>query len=290
MASNALIATASSQEAAPAIVAQRLRKGPPTPPAALSDWCATRSGRARTRHQPAVRDWSGSGADRPGNPRPCRGQRRRSRQTEDSVAVRLDAKVKAAIAAIGQEAWTTIAYPNAVFDEPTSRWISSAEVAEIALTGFTSNKKTDQMPAGWRCAGSSPSRSPGQDTLLEQRHHYALFTTRPAAVADTVATDEAHRGHAIIEQVDADLMDSALPHMPSGRFTATWLVVAVMPSPDPRRRRAGADPSSLAPPLARSATNSSSSPPGRDVGRQITLRHFGRPLSRVLPMEESNFP
>jgi hypothetical protein len=33
-----------------------------------------------------------------------------------SVTVRLDAKVRAAIAAIDGKAWTTIEYPNAVFD------------------------------------------------------------------------------------------------------------------------------------------------------------------------------
>ena len=35
-----------------------------------------------------------------------------------------------------------------------------------------------------------------------------------------------HRGHAIIEQVIADLKDSALAHLPSGRFTANWLACA----------------------------------------------------------------
>jgi hypothetical protein len=38
------------------------------------------------------------------------------------------------------------------------------------------------------------------------------------------------RGHAIIEQVHADLKNSALAHLPSGKFTANaaWLVLAVM--------------------------------------------------------------
>jgi Transposase DDE domain group 1 len=39
-----------------------------------------------------------------------------------------------------------------------------------------------------------------------------------------------HRGHAIIEQVHADLKNSALAHLPSGTFTANGvrLVLAVM--------------------------------------------------------------
>ena len=49
-------------------------------------------------------------------------------------------------------------------------------------------------------------------------------------MADTVAADKTHRGHAIIEQVHADLKNSALAHLPSGKFTANaaWLVLAVM--------------------------------------------------------------
>ena len=35
--------------------------------------------------------------------------------------------------------------PQAVFDEPSGRWISRAEVAEIGFTAFTSRKK-EQVP------------------------------------------------------------------------------------------------------------------------------------------------
>ncbi len=47
---------------------------------------------------------------------------------------------------------------------------------------------------------------------------------------DTVTADKTHRGHAIIEQVHADLKNSALAHLPSGVFAANaaWLVLAVM--------------------------------------------------------------
>jgi hypothetical protein len=45
-----------------------------------------------------------------------------------------------------------------------------------------------------------------------------------------VAADQTHRHHAIIEQVHADLKNSALAHLPSGKFTANaaWLVLAVI--------------------------------------------------------------
>ena len=56
-----------------------------------------------------------------------------------------------------------------------------------------------------------------------------LHHRRPADL-DTVAADKTHRGHAIIEQVHADLKNSALAHLPSGKFTANaaWLVLAVI--------------------------------------------------------------
>ena len=42
----------------------------------------------------------------------------------------------------------------------------------------------------------------------------------PPPTCDTVTADKTHREHAIIEQVHADLKDSALAHLPSGRFIA----------------------------------------------------------------------
>ena len=42
--------------------------------------------------------------------------------------------------------------------------------------------------------------------------------------------DQTHRAHAVIEQVNADLKNSALAHLHSGVFTANaaWLVLAAM--------------------------------------------------------------
>ena len=67
----------------------------------------------------------------------------------------------------------------------------------------------------------------GQETLFDTWRFHAFFTTSDL---DTVTADKTHRGHAIIEQVHADLKDSALAHLPSGRFTANaaWLVLATM--------------------------------------------------------------
>ena len=57
--------------------------------------------------------------------------------------------------------------------------------------------------------------------------YHAAFTDSPLPMLDA---ETAHRGHAIIEQVIADLKNSALAHLPSGKFTANaaWLVLAAV--------------------------------------------------------------
>ena len=67
----------------------------------------------------------------------------------------------------------------------------------------------------------------GQDGLFDLWRFHAFFTT---SSLDTVTADKTHRGHAIIEQVHADLKNSALAHLPSGHFAANaaWLVLAVI--------------------------------------------------------------
>jgi hypothetical protein len=231
---NALIATVSTEQAAPVIVAQRLRKGSANSARGsqrlVADALKTVRGLADT--QGPVQ---GSGrvllrADSAYYGHAVVGAAL-SAGAEVSVTVRLDKKVKAAIADIDPDAWTRIAYPRAVFDEPTGQWISVAEVAEIEFTAFTSKKRADQV-TGRLVVRRIPdlNTAPGQGTLFEQWRHHAFFTTTPVQLADTIAADKVHRGHAIIEQVHADLKDSALAHLPSGKFNANaaWLVLAVM--------------------------------------------------------------
>jgi len=150
-----------------------------------------------------------------------------------SVTVRLDKRVKAAIATIGDDGWTPIEYTDAVFDEPTSTWVSRAEVSEIPFTAFTSKKKAEQVTGRLvvrRIPDLDPAAKNGQETLFNTWRFHAFFTTTDPNTADTVAADKTHRGHAIIEQVHADLKHAALAHLPSGKFTANaaWLVLAVM--------------------------------------------------------------
>ena len=228
---NALLAVASTTGSAPVIVAQRLRKGSCGSPRGAKRLVADALKTATqlpcgSTTRPLVRaDSAFYGAEVVNAV--LRGG------ADVSVTVRLDKRVRAAIATIGDDAWTPIEYTDAVYDEPTSTWVSRAEVAEIPFTAFTSKKKAEQV-TGRLVVRRIPDLNPGnngdQETLFNTWRFHAFFTTTDPGMADTVAADKTHRGHAIIEQVHADLKSSALAHLPSGKFTANaaWLVLAVM--------------------------------------------------------------
>src|SRR4051794_18037324 len=223
---NALLATVSTSRSAPVVVAQRLRKGSCGSPRGakrlVADALKTVAGLSTSK--PLVR------ADSAFYGRGLVGAAVRA-GAEVSVTVRMDKAVKAAIASIDEHAWTTIEYPDAVFDQTTGRWISRAEVAEINFTAFSGQKKADQVP-GRLVVRRIPDLNavPGQGTLFETWRFHAFFTTTDPTVLDTVAADQTHRQHAVIEQVHADLKNSALAHLPSGMFAANaaWLVLAVI--------------------------------------------------------------
>lgn len=152
-----------------------------------------------------------------------------------SVTVRMTSTVRKAIAGIDDDVWTPIEYTDAIYDEDTQAWVSKAEVAEIPFTAFTSKKKSEQVPGRLVVrripdVNAEKKKAAGQDSLFDTWRFHAFFTTVDPTVLDTVAADKTHRGHAIIEQVHADLKNSALAHLPSGVFTANaaWLVLAVM--------------------------------------------------------------
>ena len=147
-----------------------------------------------------------------------------------SITARMDPAVKRAIGAIPDDAWTTIDYTDAIRDEATGTWISSAEVAEIPFTAFSSRKISERITGRLvvrRIPELNAFDGDGQPTLFDTHRFHAFFTT---STLDAVTADKTHRQHAIIEQVNADLKDSALAHLPSGIFTANaaWLVLATI--------------------------------------------------------------
>ncbi len=143
-----------------------------------------------------------------------------------SVTARMDKKITKAIAGIAEEAWTPIRYPNAIFDEDEQRWISDAEVAEVAYTAFASNNK-HRVTARLIVRRVRRLAPPRQGELLPAWRHHAIFTDSPLLM---LAAEADHRDHAIIEQVIADLVDGPLAHLPSGDFAANaaWLTCAAI--------------------------------------------------------------
>lgn len=67
----------------------------------------------------------------------------------------------------------------------------------------------------------------GQDTLFDTYRYHAFITNSDLGKVDA---DRFHRGHAIVEQVIAELKDGPLAHLPSGKFTANhaWLQFAII--------------------------------------------------------------
>ena len=147
-----------------------------------------------------------------------------------SVGIALNAAVRRAIAAIDETAWTRIDYPQAIVDPETGELVSAAEVAEIGHAAFISKPKAQQVTARLivrRIPELNKAKLAGQDPLFPLYRYHAIFTDNPAPL---IAAEAQHRGHAVVEQVIADLKNSALAHLPSGRFSANaaWLVAAAI--------------------------------------------------------------
>jgi hypothetical protein len=226
---NMLLATVTTAASAPVVVAQRLRKG-----SAQSARGAKRLvlDALATVRQVRSADATGSvllRGDAAFYGSPTIGAAVKA-GAQVSITVRQDPAVRKAIAAIADDGWIPIDYTDAVFDEDTQRWISTAEVAEVPFTAFGSKPRSEQVTGRLvvrRIPDLNRDADAGQSTLFTSWRFHAFFTT---STLDTVTADKTHRGHAIIEQVHADLKNAALAHLPSGMFAANaaWLVLAVI--------------------------------------------------------------
>jgi len=149
-----------------------------------------------------------------------------------SVTARMNPQVRAAITGIGDDAWTPIAYPHAVFDEAEQRWVSDAEVAEVPITIFTSRRTRDHVACRLvvrRVKRLQPLAGDGtaQGELFAAYRHHAFVTN---STLSAVEADQRHRDHAVVEQVIAELKGGPLAHLPSGSYAANaaWLAHAVI--------------------------------------------------------------
>jgi hypothetical protein len=153
----------------------------------------------------------------------------RSQGARFSVTVPMNSSVRTAIAGIPEGNWTPVKYPQAVWDDQLDCWISDAGVAETKYTAFAS-KKSGEVAARLvvrRVRDQNKKAQAGQDELFPVWRYHAVFTDSPF---ELVQAEGQHRGHAIVEQVFADVTSGPLAHLPSGHFAANaaWLSIAAM--------------------------------------------------------------
>ena len=121
-----------------------------------------------------------------------------------SIGVRNINKIKTAVAAIAEQDWQRIDYPDG----------GEAQIAETVYDGRRLIVRRTRLIGP-------------QAELFPDWRHFAFITNR----SDDITIVEAeHRDHAVVEQVIADLKDQALAHFPSGHFHANgaWTVLAAI--------------------------------------------------------------
>jgi DDE family transposase len=96
-----------------------------------------------------------------------------------SVTVNMDSKIAAAIAAIGEDAWTPIRYPRAIWDDQLACWVSDAQVAETEYTAFTSKNGQAVTARLIVRRVRDQNKRAGQDELFPAWRYHAVFTDSP---------------------------------------------------------------------------------------------------------------
>ena len=222
---NALAATISTPLAAPVIAATRLRGGNANSARGAASFAAgaVHTARATGCTGPIV-----ARADSAFYSAAFTGAARRA-GAFFSVTVRMDPRVKAAIAAIAETAWTPVRYPRAIWDDQLRCWVSDAEVAQTHYTAFASRKGqaiTARLIVR-RVKDLNRKAAQGQAELFPVWRYHAVFTVSPF---EMLQAEEQHRDHAQIEQVFADWTDGPLAHLPSGSFpaNAAWVALAAI--------------------------------------------------------------
>jgi DDE family transposase len=135
-----------------------------------------------------------------------------------SVTARQDKRIRAAIEAIDQSAWTPIPYWL------SSPEVSGADVAETDYTAFAGTRHAIQVRLIVRRVRPTPG---SQLALFTTWDYHAFVTDRDG---DMLQVEADHRRHAIVEQSIAELKSAGMAHLPSSRFmaNAAWLALAVI--------------------------------------------------------------
>src|SRR5262249_34510877 len=107
--------------------------------------------------------------------------------------------------------------------------ISDAQIAETTFTAFAGTRwaLTARLIVRRIKRLANPDQHPGQGELFDQYRYHAVLTDSPFVLEQAEAH---HRGHAVIEQVNADRTDGPLAPLPPGRFAANnaWLACAAI--------------------------------------------------------------
>jgi DDE family transposase len=121
-----------------------------------------------------------------------------------SIGVRMIKTVSAAVAAIDEDAWQSIDYPDD----------GEAQIAETTYGGRRLIVRRTRLLGA-------------QAELWPDWRHFAFVTNR---AEDITIVETEHRQHAIVELVIRDLKDQAMAHFPSGHFyaNAAWTVLAAI--------------------------------------------------------------
>lgn len=134
-----------------------------------------------------------------------------------SITVHQNPSVQKAIAAIADDQWVDITYPDG----------GAAQVAET--TYVTGGGKTKRAERAVRLVvRRTRLTDSAQRQLWPDWRHHAFITNLDLAA---VEADRFHRGHATVELAIRDLKEGAgLEHCPSGRFfaNAAWLACTVL--------------------------------------------------------------
>lgn len=131
---------------------------------------------------------------------------------------RQDKRIKAAIEAIPDDAWTPIPYWLSTPE------VSGADVAETPYTCFAGTTDAVEVRLVVRRVRPTPGT---QLALFTAWDYHAVVTDRDGELLEVEAD---HRRHAVVEQSIAELKSAGLAHLPSGKFfaNAAWLALAVI--------------------------------------------------------------
>jgi hypothetical protein len=167
-----------------------------------------------------------------------------------SIGVRQQQHIKAAITAIPEQDWQTLAdYPEG----------GQAQIAQTML------ERQRLIIRRTRLVGA-------QAELWRDWRHFAFFTNRTDAIG---LVESEHRGHAVVELAIRDLKDQALAHFPSGKFTANaaWTVIGALAHNLLRWTTLIGSPDTIIP-TARTLRRRLLTIPGRitRIARTVTLR------------------